>query len=178
MEITVLHRKILEVLLRDAIDRDPTTARRTAIINILLHERYLRREQLIVRVEGMLGKGCFGALAWEDVFYRDLRIVKAAFKGAGHQLVYSRRVTRPGYFLRGQPAVSTELSDILKQGAAEVDPAQILIFRNLTPAERFRLACSVSDTARNVVTYRIRQRYPVLSLAEASYFALQGRFPE
>ena len=177
MEIGSLPQKILEVLLRDAIDRDLATARRTAILNIMLHERFLRREQLIVRVEGLIGKGCFGASAWEDVFYRDMRIVKAALNAAGYQLGYSRKATKPGYYLRGQPPISAELSEILKRSAAEADPAQILIFRNLTPAERFHLACSISDTARNVVVYRTRQRFPELSLSEASYFALQGRFP-
>ena len=46
----------METLLQDAIDRDPVTARRAHLLKILLHERYLTRRQLIVRVEGLLGK--------------------------------------------------------------------------------------------------------------------------
>jgi hypothetical protein len=49
----------LDVLLDDAITRDRANARRAALLNILQHERYLTREQLIVRVEGKLGKGYF-----------------------------------------------------------------------------------------------------------------------
>ena len=62
----------LNVLLEDAITRDRTTARRAALLKILHQERYLTREQLIVRVEGILGVGCFGDSAWIDTFYRDM----------------------------------------------------------------------------------------------------------
>lgn len=174
MDIAPLPSPALEVLLRDAIARDSSTARRIALLKILLHERYLKREQLIVRVEGLLGRGCFGIKAWEDAFYRDMRIVKAALKAAGYELSYSRRAKRPGYFLRGEPAVSFELSEILRQSSAEVNKAQIDILRGLTPADRFRLGCSIMDAARNAVAYRIRQRHPGMSLAEAAYYALQG----
>ena len=67
-----------EILLQDAIERDPVTARRSLLLEILWHERYLTREQLIVRVEFQLGRNCFGFSAWEDNFYRDLRIIKRA----------------------------------------------------------------------------------------------------
>ena len=51
---------MLDVLIEDAISRDRTTARRAAFLEILCQEHYLTREQLIVRVEGKSGKGCFG----------------------------------------------------------------------------------------------------------------------
>jgi hypothetical protein len=47
----------LNALLEDAITRDRTTARRAALLRILHQERFLTREQLIVRVEGVLGVG-------------------------------------------------------------------------------------------------------------------------
>ena len=52
-----------DVILHDAIQRDVTTARRVALLEILWNERYLTRAQLIARVELRLGKNCFGASA-------------------------------------------------------------------------------------------------------------------
>jgi hypothetical protein len=63
-------------ILQDAMQRDITTARRVALLEILWKERYLTRAQLIARVELRLGKNCFGISAWEDTFYRDMRFVK------------------------------------------------------------------------------------------------------
>ena len=93
------------VLLADAIARDRTTARRAALVNFLLQERYLTRERLIARVEGLLGKGCFGDSARVDTFFRDMRVVKQALKAAGFQPAYSRSLKQPGYYLQGQPPV-------------------------------------------------------------------------
>ncbi len=167
----------MQTLLQDAAERDLATARRASLLQILLDERYLTRRQLMVRVEGLLGASCFGAAAWEDAFYRDMRVVKKALAAAGFRAGYSRRPSRQGYYLAGQPAVSPRLSELLEHSAAEVDLAQIRIFRRLAPAERFRLGCSASDTARQAVAYRIRQQNPNLSLAEASFRALRGRKP-
>ena len=154
MDITSIHQKTMETLLQDAIDRDPVTARRAHLLKILLHERYLTRRQLIVRVEGLLGKGCFGEAAWEDTFYRDMRIVKKALHASGYQLMYSRKANQPGYYLYQQPAVSAELAAILAHSVSDVDPAQIRIWRAMPPAERFRLGCSITDAARQAVAYR------------------------
>lgn len=164
-----------EVILRDAIQRDLPTARRALLLEILWHERYLTRAQLIVRVEGHLGRGCFGASTWEDTFYRDLRVVKQAFRAAGLRLQYSRNSHQPGYYLKDQPAISEELAEILRHTAAQVDPNQIAILHRLTPAQRFRLGCSISDAARRVVAYRIRLRRPDLTSNQAAFLALQGK---
>ena len=162
-----------EVLLQDAITRDRTTARRAALLNILYQERYLTREQLIVRVEGKLGKGCFGTSAWQDTFYRDMQVVKRALRTAGYQLAYSRSSQRPGYFLRNQPAIGSGLSTILDGCVAEVDHSQIAIYQQLSFEQRFRQGCSISNLACQVVAHRIRQRNPQLGLAEAHRQALQ-----
>jgi hypothetical protein len=143
-----------EVLLDDAIERDRTTARRMLLLNILWRERFLTREGLIARVEGALGNGCFGELAWEDIFYRDMRVVKQAFKSAGYRLEYSRSKDRPGYYLRGELGLHPDLAHVIGSSLSEVDPAQIAIYRRLTPADRFRQGCSISDTARGAVAFR------------------------
>ena len=88
----------MTVLFHDAMQRDVTTARRAALLQILWNERYLTRAQLITRVEYKLGKHCFGKSAWEDTFYRDVRLVKQAFQAAGYVLEYSRYRKTPGYF--------------------------------------------------------------------------------
>lgn len=168
--------KAQEALLEDAIQRDLTTARRAALLEILWHERYLTRAQLMARVGLRLGKDCFGVSAWEDTFYRDMHVVKQAFRAAGYTLVYSRNKHQSGYYLEGQPALSPELQQILRSSAAEVDPRQIEVYQRLAPADRFRQGCSISDTARNAVAFRIRQDNPNLSLAEANRMALQRAY--
>lgn len=164
------------IVLQDAMQRDLTTARRGALLEILWHERYLTRAQLITRVSLSLGKDCFGSSAWEDTFYRDMHLVKQAFKAAGYTLAYRRNKPQTGYYLEGQPALSPELQQILHSSVREVDSRQIEIYQRLAPADRFRQGCSISDTARNVVAFRIRQENPDLSLAEANRMALQRAY--
>jgi len=163
----------LDVLLEDVITRDRTTARRTALLKILLQERNLTREQLIVRVEGKLGKGCFGDSAWIDTFYRDMQVVKRALRAAGYQLAYSRSLHQPGYYLHNQPSISSDLSATMEGCVAEVDPSQISILKQLSLKQRFQQGCSISNLARRVVANRIRQRNPQLSPAEAHRLAIQ-----
>lgn len=172
----VLPAVMKDAILRDVIQRDATTARRVALLEILWNERYLTRSQLITRVELRLGKNCFGISAWEDTFYRDMRFVKQAFEATGYRLLYSRNKQKPGYYLDGQPSLSTEIQQLLKGSAAEVDQRQIEIYHKLSFAERFHQGCSVSDTAREVVAYRIRQENPRLSLAEANRMALERAY--
>ena len=66
--------------MEDAIQRDLTTARRATLLEILWHERYLTRAQIMTRVGLRLGKDCFGVSAWEDTFYRDMHVVKHTFR--------------------------------------------------------------------------------------------------
>jgi len=169
-------RKSFEVILHDAMQRDITTARRVTLLQILWNERYLTRAQLITRVEYRLGRNCFGISAWEDTFYRDMRLVKQAFQAAGYQLEYSRNKGERGYFLRGQPTLSPEFKQMVKASSAEVDLRQIDIYRQLSPAARFRQGCAISDTARNVVAYRIRQENPEFTVQEATRMALQRAY--
>lgn len=138
-----------DAVLDDAMQRDVTTARRVALLEVLWNERYLTRSQLISRVGLRLGKNSFSASAWVDTFYRDMRFVKQAFEAAGYRLLYSRNKWQPGYYLDGQPALSSEIQQVLMGSAAEVDQRQIDIYQKLSFAERFHQGCSISDTARN-----------------------------
>ncbi len=171
-----LSRKSIEVILYDAMQRDITTARRVTLLKILWNERYLTRAQLIVRVEYRLGRNCFGISAWEDTFYRDMRVVKQAFQAANHQLEYSRNREHPGYYLHGQPALLPEFKQLVKASAVEADQRQIDIYHQMSFAARFRQGCAISDTARKVVAYRILQENPNLTPQEANQMALQRAY--
>jgi hypothetical protein len=174
----ILPIEMKDTILQDAVRRDITTARRTALLEILWNERYLTRAQLIARVELRLGKNCFGISAWEDTFYRDMRFVKQAFEAAGYRLLYSRHHGQPGYYLEGQPSLRSEIQQVLKGSAAEVDQRQLDVYLKLSFAERFHQGCSISDTARKVVAYRIRQDNPKLSIREANRIALQRAYSQ
>ena len=172
----LLSSRAINVLLQDAIERDITTARRAALLHILWNERFLTRFQLIARVEYQFGRNCFGVLAWEDTFFRDMRVVKQAFQAVGLVLDYSRKKEKRGYYVREQEALSLEFKQMIKAGAAEVDQRQIDIYRKLSPAARFTQGCAISNTARNVVAYRIRQENPKLTPQEAQKLALQRTY--
>ncbi len=146
------------IILQDAVERDTVTARRQRLLEILWHERYLTRFGLIARVEGIVGKGCFGESAWEDTFYRDMRVVKQAFQAAGYELAYSRSQNRPGYYLRDQTSVSLTLRSVMKGSIAELDLGQVTITRQLQPRERVQQGLSISNLANQVVAYRQDQR--------------------
>jgi|SRR6266540_3306176 len=171
-----ISRKAVDILLHDAIQRDITTARRFLLLQILWNERYITRAQLIARVEYRLGKNCFGTSAWEDTFYRDMRLVKKAFQAAGYVLEYSRNKEHAGYYLQGQPAISPKIKQLIRASVAEVDQRQIDIYRQLSAAARFRQGSAISDTARNVVAYRIQQEHPEVTPLEANRMALQRAY--
>jgi len=176
MLISLLPAKSRELIIQDAIQRDMTTARRFALLNLIWNERFLIREQLVARIELKLGKNCFGRSAWEDNFYRDMRVVKQAFRAAGYQLAFSRSKHLSGYYLVDQPPLSLQLKNMLSSISSEVDPRQIKIYHQLSLAERFRQGCAVSDAARKIVAHQIRQQNPGMSLAEANKLALQRAY--
>lgn len=165
-----------QALLQDAFTRDLTTARRVVLFEILYHERYLTRDQLVTRVDGVLGRNTFGVKAWEDTFYRDMRAVKMVFGAAGYTLSYRRNKPRPGYYLVGEPRVSRLISEELAGAAAELDLEQTSILRKLKPAERAALGASLSDAARAAVAYRIARQNPGMSPVEANRLAVQRAY--
>jgi hypothetical protein len=165
-----------KALLLDASARDLTTARRVVLLEILFHERYLARDQLIVRVDTVLGRYSFGKSSWEDTFYRDMRAVKRAFRAAGYNLAYQRNKPRRGYYLVDEPPVSRQITEELAGAAAEIDLMQLGIFRELSPAKRAALGASISDAAREAVAYQIAQRNPGISPLEANRLALQRAY--
>lgn len=130
------------------------TRRRALLVEFLRRERYLTRGGLRWRVEALLGKGCFGERAWEDTFYRDMRVVKAAFRAAGYELRYRSKKGRQWYYLKGEPAMLAEIATAIRSAAADLDPQQLSIFSRMTPARRFRLGFSVSNAAHRARLWR------------------------
>lgn len=140
-------------LLIDAARRDRMTARRLALLQILWGERYLTREQLMVRVGARLGVDCFGERAWKDTFSRDIRLVRQAFGEAGFTLAYSRTKGKQGYYLKGEGTLHEKIVKAIAGSIAEVDLAQVAIYRKLTSAQRFRQGCSITN-----LTHRMSKR--------------------
>ena len=139
---------------RDAIERDPVTARRAKLARVLLRERYLTRESLILRVESQMGYACFGKKSWVDNFYRDMRVVKAALKRSGFEVKFSRSKDRSGYYFAGEEALHAEVRAGIAGALLEIDPRQIDIAMRLSPAQKFSQACSITDLARRVAGQR------------------------
>ncbi|MEE4312286.1 MAG: hypothetical protein V2J62_10515 [candidate division KSB1 bacterium] len=159
--------------MQDASERDRTTARRVHLIAILWEERYLTREQLITRLEGILGKDCFGESAWEDTFYRDMRVIKQAFLAAGYDIKYSRSSGQSGYYIDGHPPLSENITQIIQGSIKEVDQDQIAAIQQLSVQDRIKLGLSISEAALDVIAYRHRQKRPALSIRESKKIVLE-----
>ena len=145
-----LPENLVQPLLQDAKNRDLVTARRAELLNLLWLERFLTRDQIIVRIEMKLGKECFGVKAWKDNFYRDMRFVKNAFSQAGYELKYSRSKEDSGYYFKGEGPLHAEVKQAIHGALAELDDHQIAIYRNLSPAQLFSQAVSIIDFGRKV----------------------------
>ena len=147
-------------------ERDLPAARRAALLRLVWEESYLTGQGLIARVEALLGRGCFGPSP-RGAFYRDMAAVRRALAQAGHRLVYSRRGDRRGYYVEGRPLLDERLRRLIAGAVAEVDPRQIAISRQLTPAQQFQQGRSMTELAERVAAYRLRQRRPELNERQA-----------
>lgn len=135
------------------------------MMETLWHERHLTREKLIIRVEMMLGRGCFGAHP-EATFRSDFEVVRQAFKEQGLLLGYSRKRACPGYYVVGQGRVSEELSRTIQAAIAELDDKQIENIKKLSPVEKTRLGISITDAAIANARFVMNKRFPELSNQE------------
>jgi hypothetical protein len=148
--ITQLPESTQRYLLRDAEKRDPVTARRSYLARTLLRERYLTRENLMFRVESLMGFASFGEKSWKDNFYRDMRVVKAAMKRAGLDLKYSRAGDRPGYYIAGESFLHPDVKKEIAGALDEIDQEQIEIYKRISPTQKFYQACSIINLSKKV----------------------------
>ena len=63
--------------------------------------------------------------------------------------------------------LSPEEKKAIRAAVKEVDPRQIAIQRKFTPAQRVQMGLSMSDAAIRATTYRMQQRHPEMTVAEA-----------
>ena len=147
---TLLPSPIQTYLLQDAERRDLVTARRANLVRVLLRESYLTREALIQRVEFSMGTAAFGNKSWEDNFYRDMRVVKVALKEAGYLLKYSRQKGRAGYYLAGNPALGAQTQAEIRGALAELDDAQLDIYKRMPATQKFQQSISIINFGRRV----------------------------
>jgi len=143
--------------LRQTAPHDLPAARRAALLRLIWQEAYLTRPGLIVRIEAILGPGCFGASP-QAAFRRDLALVRRALAEAGYHLRYSRRPGQPGYYLEGQPPLAEHLQRLIAGAVAEVDPAQLAIYRRLKPSHRIAQLAHLSDWLWRVNQRRLEYR--------------------
>jgi len=153
-------------LLRDAEKRDPVTARRSHLARLLLRERYLTRESLMFRVESLMGFASFGEKSWQDNFYRDMRVVKAALKQAGFDLKYSRAGDRPGYYIAGGSSLHLNVITEITGALGEIDQEQIEIYKFIPPAQKFFQACSIINLGKKISMQGIAHEHYYLSFEE------------
>ncbi len=166
-------------LAHEATGRDLTTARRTLLLTQLWQENYQRQAGLVACVRYRLGLGCFGANS-ELTFRRDMQAVKAILAAAGYGLKYSRRPAKPGYYIPGRPDLAPETLQAIRGAVQEVDLRQIEIWRQMTPAQRVRLAMRLSADMLSMAVQRLMQERPALDRRAARrevlhrYYQLNG----
>lgn len=153
-------------LLQGLASRDMTMARRTALLRLVWQESFLTREGLITRVEGLLGRGCFGKDS-RATFFRDMRAVRRFLAQEGHRLLYSRRQGAKGYYVEGRPPLDERLQRLIAGAVAEVDPRQIAIYQRLSPAQRFHQGLSLIKWAERITVRQLQRRHPHLREREA-----------
>ena len=117
-----------QALLQGLASRDMTTARRAALLRLVWQESFLTREGLMARVEGLLGRGCFGKDS-RATFFKDVRAVRRLLAQEGHCLLCGHRPGVQGYYVEGRPPLDERLQRLIAEAVAEVDPRQVAIYQ-------------------------------------------------
>ena len=139
--------KITRDFLRvDPISRGVVVERRARLIGALLRIRYLSRETLIRQVEFQMGFAAFGKENRVNIFHSDMRVVKKAFARSGYDLRYNRRNGRSGYYFANEPdALGESVKREIARAVRELDDAQIEIYKQMSPAQKFYQAASITN---------------------------------
>lgn len=151
VEFVGLSKIIRDFLREDPISRGVVVERRAHLIHALLRIRYLSRETLIRQVEYQMGFAVFGKENWINVFHSDMRVVKKAFTQSGYHLRYSRRIEWSGYYFANEPdALGESVKREIAGAVRELDDAQIEIYRQMSPAQKFYQAVSIINLGNTV----------------------------
>ena len=73
----------------------------------------------------------------------------------------------PSYHRQTPLVVTEQMRREIAGAVAEIDLVQMEILRRMTPAQRVQMAASMIADVERVAVYRLRQREPELSEAEA-----------
>jgi hypothetical protein len=137
---------------------DAARTRRKNLLRILYHERFLTRKGITWRLKGVLGDDCTRWDLSRITFFIDVLFVRRAFSVLGYQLSYRCDGERKGFYLRGEGELSPEIIRAIRGAVNKVDPRQVEITRNLTPAQRVQQGLSLTNLTHNVVRYRNEAR--------------------
>ncbi len=140
--------------LREIAKLDLPLARQEALLRLIWQEAYLPRQGLVASVATLLGRDCFGS-NWQVTFRHDMASVRQALVEAGHRLAYSRE--HGGYYIEGRPLLDEQLQRLIAGAVAEVDPRQIAIYRQLSPAQRIWQLAHLSDWLRQANERRLHR---------------------
>lgn len=172
-------RHLPEAVIQSALDesfrRDPVTARRLTLLNLVWRESHQTQASLITRTEARLGRGCFGkgaALA----FRRDMQAVKLILAAGGQSLRYSRKAGSAGYYIQGRSELAPEVTRAIHGAAEELDPHQIAVFARLAPGQRLRLAMRLTEDLTTIAVRRLLQERPELNRLEAQREVLRRTY--
>ncbi len=80
----------------------------------------------------------------------------------------------PSYHRATRLVVTEKMRRQIKGAVAEIDLAQMAIFRRMTPAERMRLAEALIGDLEQASAYRLRQRRPALNEEESLKIVRSG----
>ena len=153
---------VIQAALEESCQRDPVTARRLTLLNLLLRESHQRQASLISRTEARLGRGCFGQAA-ALAFRRDMQAVKLILAAGGQTLRYGRKAESAGYYIEGRPELAPEITRAIHGAAQELDPHQIAVFAHLAPGQRLRLAVRLTADLLAIAVHRLQQERPELT---------------
>ncbi len=148
--------------------------RRSLIARMIWQVAYQRSTGLIENVAYLIGRRAWGENS-RATLATDMVHLRQVMTSAGHHLAYSHQPEHKGFYIRGRPLLDPQLERRMIGAMAEIDPAQMAITRQLTPAQRFTQAMSMIDFVTKAGVYRLRQRQPTLSLEEAQRRVRQGK---
>ncbi|MFN8489095.1 MAG: hypothetical protein U0350_16020 [Caldilineaceae bacterium] len=148
--------------------------RRSLLARMIWQVSYQRSTGLIENVAYLIGWRTWGEKP-RATLAEDIRMLRHALATAGHHLAYSGQPNHKGFYIRGRPLLDPQLERRMIGAMAEIDPVQMEITRQLTPAQRFAQAMSMIDFVTKAGVYRLRLRQPSLSLEEAQRWVRQGK---
>jgi hypothetical protein len=132
-------------------ERDPSLARRMAIVEVLMDGRPHPEPSLRKAVEDRLGEGCFGPQA-DRTLEQDL----AALRGWSIRIGHSDAPEAEGYYLKDPPVRAPRR----RRYEEEPNPVQTEIYRSWDNARKMRAMFEMFNLAMHRARMGVRSRHP------------------